>query len=601
MPDGCGSGTLYNVRRLTPPPLTAVQKRVVLIVAMLAGVTRLLAWSRSIFDWDEAQFALGVRAFDVARYDPHPPGYPLFIAAAKLVHAAGLAEFRSLQVVVLLGALALFPTLFWLAREAGFGFTTSVCGAAIYVFLPNVWVYGGTAFSDVPTIAVVFAACALLLRGRSDPRAYVAGALLLGVAAGMRTPSLLIGAAPALLATWARLRGRSWVAIALALAGGALIVAGSYAGAALATSSAEAFLDALRIQSKYVRDVDSWRAPGRPPLLTLFRLFFVAPIETPWLRALSYFAALSLAMAVLRRRAAALIVAAMFVPLAVASWLNFDIHAVSRYAISYLPLHALLGADGLRVAGRKRPVQIAAAAVVAIGLAVWTWPAVQLQRSRLSPPAEAFAWVARNVPAGEQVFVHKAFAPHAEFFLPRHETVLWEEHRELPQSGNAWVVDWRVMQGAHNFVYPRNVLWDIVRRRNFEVSIGQVSGLIRYGEGWYEQEGSGAESWRWTAAEAKAVLPPLFAPGRLGMRFVVPAELTGRPPVVEVLVDGVLVGRIERARGETQQTWTVPARTAPSELRIRTSATINPSKLGPSNDTRELGLMVRELTWTPAR
>ena len=44
-------------------------------------------------DVDAINFTLGVRDFDVAKHQPHPPGYPVLIAAAKIVagtaHALG--------------------------------------------------------------------------------------------------------------------------------------------------------------------------------------------------------------------------------------------------------------------------------------------------------------------------------------------------------------------------------------------------------------------------------------------------------------------------------------------------------------------------------
>src|SRR5262249_53726253 len=38
---------------------------------------------RTLEDLDSINFALGVRQFDVARHQPHPPGYPVFIAMSK--------------------------------------------------------------------------------------------------------------------------------------------------------------------------------------------------------------------------------------------------------------------------------------------------------------------------------------------------------------------------------------------------------------------------------------------------------------------------------------------------------------------------------------
>src|SRR5262249_27234349 len=37
----------------------------------------------SLEDLDSINFALGMRRFDVAHHQPHPPGYPVYIAAAK--------------------------------------------------------------------------------------------------------------------------------------------------------------------------------------------------------------------------------------------------------------------------------------------------------------------------------------------------------------------------------------------------------------------------------------------------------------------------------------------------------------------------------------
>ena len=39
----------------------------------------------SLEDLDSVNFALGVGHYDVARHQPHPPGYPVFILIAKIV------------------------------------------------------------------------------------------------------------------------------------------------------------------------------------------------------------------------------------------------------------------------------------------------------------------------------------------------------------------------------------------------------------------------------------------------------------------------------------------------------------------------------------
>src|SRR5215210_6209921 len=124
--------------------MTPLQRRILLLLTIVVGLTRFLAVARSLNDWDEATFSLGVMEYDLNLHHPHPPGYPLFVLAGKAVHLLGVSEYRSLQVIVLLGSFLLFPALVAFAREVGFGFATAVCGALIFVFLPNVWIYSGT-------------------------------------------------------------------------------------------------------------------------------------------------------------------------------------------------------------------------------------------------------------------------------------------------------------------------------------------------------------------------------------------------------------------------------------------------------------------------
>jgi len=70
----------------------------------------------SLDDLDSINFALGLRHFDVARHQPHPPGYPLFILAGKAVHHFVPAEASALSLLSIvagaLGVLTLFaPTM----------------------------------------------------------------------------------------------------------------------------------------------------------------------------------------------------------------------------------------------------------------------------------------------------------------------------------------------------------------------------------------------------------------------------------------------------------------------------------------------------------
>jgi 4-amino-4-deoxy-L-arabinose transferase-like glycosyltransferase len=450
--------------------LTARQKRLVLALSAAIALTRFAAVAPSLFDWDEALFVSGVRDYDVGVHHPHPPGYPLFIAPAKALHALGLDEFRALQALVLLGACTLFPALLLLALELGFDFTTAILGAIIFAFLPHVWLYGGTAFSDVPAMTLTFLACALLLRGRRDARAYVLGALVLGIATGIRTPSLIIGAVPALLATWHRLRARSWRAVVAAIVLGGGIAAASYLGAALASTGVADFMDTLRAQSRYVREIDSWRNPERGTLGTAAELFFLHPFQyRDVLNVLAGAAVLSLLAAAVRKRATPWLTFAIFAPLALLTWLDFDVKAAGRYSIGFMAAHALLGADGFRILGRKPTVQVALCAALTAIFVYSVMGAVQEQRTTVPPPVAALRFAAEHVDPALPLYVHGSMRPHAEALIPRRQVSFFTDLATVP--GGAWVVDERTRPGATNFVRERLRTWKVLRRRNFEAAV----------------------------------------------------------------------------------------------------------------------------------
>ena len=61
---------------------------------LFLGLAALFAFTRShwLDDWDSVNFAFGLDDFDVTKHWPHPPGYPVYIAAGKLVY--GVASGR---------------------------------------------------------------------------------------------------------------------------------------------------------------------------------------------------------------------------------------------------------------------------------------------------------------------------------------------------------------------------------------------------------------------------------------------------------------------------------------------------------------------------
>jgi hypothetical protein len=151
-----------------------------------------------------------------------------------------------------------------------------------------------------------------------------------------------------------------------------------------------------------------------------------------------------------------------------------------------------------------------------------------------------------------------------------------------------------------NFVWPRGRLWKIIRRRNFEVAVTPLSHYVQLGDGWYPEEGTGEETYHWMGREAHATLPPSRGSGKLLLKMQVPVDVIQPPPTIEVWVNGVLVERFTSGETVVERSWTVASRgDVPNELRIVTSAVAVPARLVGGDDTRELGLRIDVLTWTP--
>lgn len=459
--------------------MTPSQLRTTTVIAVLIAVSRWPAVAHSIMDWDEAQFVSAVRDYDVLAHHPHPPGYPLFIALAKLFYLMGVDEFRSLQTVVFIGSALLFPAALMMAREMRFDLATSVIGAAMLAFLPNVWVYGGTGFSDVPALSCALFACAFLLRGAGSSRAFLAGGLLLGLAVAFRPLSLLTGMVPFVIGAAGRARAGSFRNIA---ASGAIVLVvggGSYVAAALLSGSIAEYLQVVRAQSEWVRNVDSFRSDERPGLGQAARVFLLRPFDQPQqMDVLATLAVISLVVAIAGRRRPPVLAALTFAPVAVVTWLTLDIHTPSRYAIAYLFGYCILAADAIGVLTARSAAQYVVAVVAIASMGLWTWPAIRTHAVQDSPAVAALKWADENAEPDDHIYVTSALMPHAAAVLPHRDLTLFEDGTlVLPDDGaRVLLVDWRLRPRGEHFVWPREELWRVIRQRGFDASVVQLGG-----------------------------------------------------------------------------------------------------------------------------
>ena len=222
--------------------MTAGQRLLLGVAAAIFFVAHAAALPRTLEDLDSINFAMGVESFEVPAHQPHPPGYPVYIALGKLSTAAltviapswdrdrraavGLAIWG-----LLAGTAAVFVVAaFW--RAVGIDAWTACLAAVVAATMPLFWFTAARPMSDVPGLVaavIVQAALVRLLTRTPEPRRGPRTALLAAFAAGLligfRTQTMWL-TGPLLMAVAIRAlrmrRGREAGLLAAAAAAGAL-------------------------------------------------------------------------------------------------------------------------------------------------------------------------------------------------------------------------------------------------------------------------------------------------------------------------------------------------------------------------------------------
>lgn len=593
-------------------PLTRRQRSIAIALAVVCALSRFAAMARSLWDWDETLLCLGMRSYDVASHHPHPPGFPVFIGLAKVARLALHDDFRSLQAVSLMAGMLLFPAMLMLGRELRLRFEVACAAAALCAFLPNVWFFGGAAFSDVSSLTLIVFAVAFLLRGCRDANAYITGSLLLALAAGIRPQNFLIGLGPGVVATWYRARV-AWRDVVFAALVGTVIVAVAFGGAMVATGSAAKYLEAVKAHGQYISKIDSFRSPERPPLWRLFDRFFFKQYQSAVLSVItSLFVIGGVVVAIRSRDRRIGLLALAFVPFAVMAWLMLDRYSISRFSIGYCPLFAILAAYGIDALARQigRPSALPAiAGGLTVAFIAYTLPVLTVVRDEISPPVLAMEAIRRNITPRDQLLVAFGMTPFLEYFLPYRPYLRVLDERAMPLSlelspkRKLWLVSEIDSTTPRGFFFRRekNQLWNIARRHYFGVALEPVVDLPQFVSGWYRPERQGIDEWRWMAQRSVTRLPPASGPQVLRLTFDVPDELMDHPPVVTIALNGAIVDRFAAPEAHLSRDYHLQpaANGAVNVLELAVDKSLNPARQHLGDDPRELGLLVRFLSWGP--
>ncbi|OHB88554.1 MAG: hypothetical protein A3D13_02610 [Planctomycetes bacterium RIFCSPHIGHO2_02_FULL_40_12] len=163
-----------------------------IVLAALMAIcmtSRLLFMGEYLEGWDSVDFALGLHDYDIAYYQPHFPGYPVYMFLCRLVHLFTDNDILALTVPgAILGSAVLMP-LFYLAKRM-FSEEVAWITALIYIVNPLCWLQSEKALSDAVGLFFVILSAQLLFyacaSGSYALRYLISGSVLLGICLGVR-------------------------------------------------------------------------------------------------------------------------------------------------------------------------------------------------------------------------------------------------------------------------------------------------------------------------------------------------------------------------------------------------------------------------------
>jgi len=140
---------------------------------------------------DSAQFALGMEDFDVTLHQPQPPGYFLYVMAAKLLnffigdHNTSLIALS----IICAGFAAAFVFSF---ADRLFGRRAAWFASLAFIASPSMWLHSDVALSYMPeammsVLVAMYCHTAITKRGQG----LVTAAVLLGISGGIRQSSMV--------------------------------------------------------------------------------------------------------------------------------------------------------------------------------------------------------------------------------------------------------------------------------------------------------------------------------------------------------------------------------------------------------------------------
>jgi len=368
--------------------VTRSERLTAALVAALFVALHLPFLPRSLEDLDSINFALGIRRFYVAQHQPHPPGYPIFIALAKAVHLLIGSEAHALALVGIaaggLAAFALVALYTELDRQRARRSLTWL--AAIVTLLgPLFWLTAGRPLSDVAGLAAALGVQALAL-GATTPSGIALAAAGAAFAAGIRSQVVWLTLPLLAYRLWqmrAAMRPRQHATVVLAFAAGALAW---FVPLIIASGGPLAYWRALFSQG--AEDLSGVKMLATTPTIRQLATVLQYTLLEPWGYFVAGLVVVALALAGVAERLRVAPRALVILAIAFGPYALFDVlfqeSITTRYALPLMIPMSYLAVRGCALAGESGGI------VGAVALAIfcaWTDDIAASQYARMEAPA----------------------------------------------------------------------------------------------------------------------------------------------------------------------------------------------------------------------
>lgn len=167
-------------------PKILKNNKITLAIFAILLLTRIMFLSPWLEDWDSVQFALALHNYSLVDHQPHPPGYPIYVALGKILNS--IISNDNLSFTILSSVLgALTTILFYLLVKNITGRTyLALSSTILFSVTPIHWVLSEVALTNVPGTFFTVLTALLLYKGKESPRFLYAGSLFGGLTLGVR-------------------------------------------------------------------------------------------------------------------------------------------------------------------------------------------------------------------------------------------------------------------------------------------------------------------------------------------------------------------------------------------------------------------------------